>query len=339
MATVIYEGLPVRPDGAIWWKIASETGATVMFSSPTALRVLKKQDPALIHRHDLGRLRHLFLAGEPLDKPTSDWIRKELGHVNIIDNYWQTETGWPLLTLMPGAGPVSVRPGSPGFPAYGYRAQIVDASTGEPVERGQKGVLAVGLPLPPGCMTTVWRNDDVFARHYCGQFPGELMYSTFDYAMQDADGYYFILGRSDDVINVAGHRLGTREIEEAISSHPAVAEAATVGATDELKGQVIKCFVVLRQPEKYATPEGKAQIRREIEETVVSRVGGLARPAFIGIVHALPKTRSGKIVRRAILAIAEGRSTGDISTMEDASILDEIRKEVSALDEGIRATP
>ncbi len=329
MTTVVYEGLPIRPDGAIWWKIASETGATVMFSSPTAIRVLKKQDPALIQRHDLSRLRSLFLAGEPLDEPTSNWIRDALGHVSIIDNYWQTETGWPLLTLMAGAGPVQVRSGSPGFPAYGYRAQIVDQDTGEPVARGEKGVLAVSLPLPPGCMSTVWRNDDLFARHYCGQFSGKALYSTFDYAVQDAEGYYFILGRSDDVINVAGHRLGTREIEEAISSHPAIAECATVGKADELKGQVVECFVVLKQPEKYATPEAQARVKQEVEDTVVRIVGTLARPAFIGIVPMLPKTRSGKIVRRAILAIAEGRATGDLSTMEDASALDEIRKEVA----------
>jgi propionyl-CoA synthetase len=329
MSTVIYEGLPIRPDGAIWWKIASETGASVMFSSPTAIRVLKKQDPELIRRHSLAKLRHLFLAGEPLDKPTSEWIRDALGHVNIIDNYWQTETGWPILTLMPGVGLVKARPGSPGFPAYGYSAQIVNPVDGEPVPRGEKGVLAIGLPLPPGCMSTVWRNDDIFARHYCGQFPGKKMYSTFDYAVQDEDGYFFILGRSDDVINVAGHRLGTREIEEAISTHPAVAEAATVGRSDELKGQAVACFVVLKQPDRYATADAQAAVKKEIEDTVVRIVGSLARPAFIGIVPGLPKTRSGKIVRRAILAIAEGRATGDISTMEDASTLEGIRKELS----------
>lgn len=328
MATVIYEGLPVRPDGAIWWKIAADTGATVMFSSPTAIRVLKKQDPALIRRHDLSRLRHLFLAGEPLDEPTSRWIREALGHVNIIDNYWQTETGWPLLTLMAGAGPVRARAGSPGFPAYGYAAQVVDPASGEPVVRGEKGVLAVGLPLPPGCMSTIWRNDDLFARHYCGQFPGKQMYSTFDYAVEDEDGYFFILGRTDDVINVAGHRLGTREIEESLCSHPAVAEAATVGRHDELKGQAVACFVVLRQPELHASPEAQAAVKREIEETVVRQVGALARPSLIALVPALPKTRSGKIVRRAILAVAEGRATGDLSTMEDASALEAIRREV-----------
>jgi propionyl-CoA synthetase len=330
MATVIYEGIPTRPDGAIWWKIAAETGATVMFSSPTAIRVLKKQDPALIQRHNLSRLRHLFLAGEPLDEPTSTWIREALGHVNIIDNYWQTETGWPLLTLMAGSGPVRAKAGSPGFPAYGYAARVVDPTTGEPVQRGEKGVLAVGLPLPPGCMSTIWRNDDLFDRHYCGQFKGKRMYSTFDYAVQDEEGYFFILGRTDDVINVAGHRLGTREIEEAICAHPAVAEAATVGRNDELKGQAVACFVVLRQPEAYASAEAQARVKREIEETVVRQVGALARPALIALVPQLPKTRSGKIVRRAILAIAEGRSTGDLSTMEDASVLEAIRREVEA---------
>jgi len=326
MATVIYEGLPIRPDGAIWWKIAEQTKATVMFSSPTAIRTLKKQPVECIKRHDLSRLRYLFLAGEPLDEPTSLWIREALGHVEIIDNYWQTETGWPLLTLTPGAGPVKVKAGSPGFPSYGYRAQIVDAVSGEPLAAGEKGVLAVGLPLPPGCMSTVWKNDDLFAKHYCGQFPGKALYSTFDYAVQDEEGYYFILGRTDDVINVAGHRLGTREIEEAICSHPAVAEVATVGAADEIKGQVVKCFVVLKQPDQVATDA----IRKEIEATVVNTLGSIARPAFIGIVRQLPKTRSGKVVRRAILAVAEGRDPGDISTMEDQSALDGIRETLAA---------
>ncbi|HNC25132.1 MAG TPA: propionate--CoA ligase [Opitutaceae bacterium] len=329
MTTVIYEGLPTRPDGGIWWKIAADTKATVMFSSPTAIRVLKRQDPALIHRHDLSNLRHLFLAGEPLDEPTSRWIRDALGHVNIVDNYWQTETGWPILALMPGLGPVKIRPGSPGFPVYGYRAAIVDPYSGEPVPPGDKGVLALGVPLPPGCMTTVWRNDRVFAEHYCGRFPGKLAYSTFDYAVQDAEGYIRILGRSDDVLNVAGHRLGTREIEEAACTHSAVAEAAAIGRADEIKGHVIEVFVVPRQPERYESAAAQAELKQAVEAAVVQHVGALARPAFVGIVHMLPKTRSGKIVRRAILAVAEGRSTGDLSTMEDATALDEIRKEVS----------
>jgi len=329
MTTVLYEGLPIRPDGAIWWKVASESAASVMFASPTAIRVLKKQDPAFIRRHDLSRLRHLFLAGEPLDEPTSRWIRDALGHVTIVDNYWQTETGWPILTLLPGVGPVKVRPGSPGFPAYGYRVQIVDPTTGEPVPRGEKGVLTLGLPLPPGCMSTVWRNDDVFARHYCGRFPGKQLYSTFDYATQDADGYFFVLGRLDDVINVAGHRLGTREIEEAISTHPAVAETATVGKADEVKGQAVASFVVLKQPQLYADPAAEEALKQEIAEVVVRTVGSVARPSCIYIVRALPKTRSGKIVRRAIVALAEGRAPGDISTLEDDAPLEEIGRQLA----------
>jgi len=326
MATVIYEGLPICPDGAIWWKIAEQTRATVMFSSPTAIRVLKKQDPALLYRHDLSRLRHLFLAGEPLDESTSNWIRDALGHVNIVDNYWQTETGWPILTLSPGLEPIKAKPGSPGVPAYGFDVSVVDPQSGEPLAHGEKGILAVGLPLPPGCMSTVWRNDELFENHYCGQFPGKQLYSTFDYATQDDDGYYFILGRSDDVINVSGHRLGTREIEEAVCAHPAVAEVATVGVYCELKGQAVNCFVVLKQPDNFPDEASRAAIVKEIEGSVVVSLGAFARPAFIGLVKSLPKTRSGKIVRRAILAICENREVGDTSTMEDPAAMEEIRR-------------
>lgn len=330
MATVIYEGLPTRPDAAIWWKIIEQTRATAMFSSPTAIRTLKKQDPALIRRHDLSSLRQLFLAGEPLDETTFQWIRHELRPVEIIDNYWQTETGWPVLAATPGIAPTRGKAGSPGFPIYGYRVEVVAPDTGEPLPSGEKGVLAVGLPLPPGCMSTVWKNDALFERHYCGQFPGKQLYSTFDYAVQDAEGYFFVLGRTDDVINVCGHRLGTREIEEAICSHPAVAEVAVVGTADELKGQVVKCFVVLKEPARFAIDEDGAIILHELEAMVVNSLGAFARPAFIGVVPQLPKTRSGKIVRRAILAIAEGRDTGDISTMEDAAALDGIREAMAA---------
>lgn len=326
MSTVIYEGLPICPDGGIWWKIAQDTSATVMFSSPTAIRTLKKHDTSYISRHDLSRLRYLFLAGEPLDEPTAAWIQDALGHVQIIDNYWQTETGWPLLTSMPGLGPVSLKSGSPGRPAYGYNVQVVDPATGEPLPPGTKGTLAVGLPLPPGCMSTVWKKDEMFENHYCGQFPGKPLYSTFDYAVQDEDGYYYVLGRTDDVINVSGHRLGTREIEEAICSHPAVAEVAAVGAACELKGQALHCFVVLKQAERFAGQEERDLVTKEIEAAVITTMGRFARPAFIGIVKALPKTRSGKIVRRAILAVVEGRDSGDISTMEEPAALEEIRK-------------
>lgn len=325
MTTVVYEGLPTRPDGGIWWRIVEEQRASLMFTSPTAIRVLKKQDPDCIRRHDLSSLRYLYLAGEPLDEPTSRWISGALG-VPVIDNYWQTETGWPALTLLPGVGLRPIKPGSPGTAAYGYDARVVHPETGNPVPPGEKGILTFGLPLPPGCMTTVWKHDAMFARHYCGQWPEKARYSTFDYAVADADGYVFILGRTDDVINVAGHRLGTREIEETVCRHPAVAECATVGVADEVKGQHVACFVVLRQPDQFPDDAARLAVRREIEATVIKTLGALARPAFLGLVKALPKTRSGKVLRRAIQAVAEGREAGDLSTMEDPTALEGVRE-------------
>jgi propionyl-CoA synthetase len=324
MQTVLYEGLPIRPDGSIWWRIVERYKASVMFTSPTAIRVLKRQDPAYLQKHDTSSLERLYLAGEPLDEPTWEWISKAL-KIPVLDNYWQTETGWPILALLPKVEPPQIRPGSPGIALFGYDAKIVDPQTGEELPRGQKGILTLGLPLPPGCMPTVWKNDDLFEKHYCGRFPGKLLYSTFDYAVQDKDGYFFILGRSDDVINVAGHRLGTREIEETVSSHPAVAEVATVGASDPVKGQAVHCFVVLKNPDAFATPEDQARLRSEIESVVVERLGAFSRPSAIYLVRALPKTRSGKILRRAILAAAERRDTGDLSTLEDPLALDAIK--------------
>jgi propionyl-CoA synthetase len=325
MQTILYEGLPTRPDGGIWWRIVEKYGVSVMFTSPTAIRVLKRQDPEYLRKYDTSRLQRLYLAGEPLDETTWDWIGGAL-QVPILDNYWQTETGWPVLALLPGVEPPEIRPGSPGIALYGYDAKIVDSASGETLPHGEKGVLAIGLPLPPGCMPTVWKNDELFEHHYCGQFPGKQIYSTFDYATQDEDGYFFILGRSDDVINVSGHRLGTREIEETVSSHPAVAEVATVGASDELKGQSVHCFVVLKKPGDFCSLEAEAALKREIESTVVQNFGSFARPSGIYLIRALPKTRSGKILRRAILAAAQGRDPGDLSTLEDPLALDAIKE-------------
>jgi propionyl-CoA synthetase len=325
MQSVLYEGLPIRPDGGIWWRIVEKYGVSVMFTSPTAIRVLKRQDPEYLRKYNTSSLQRLYLAGEPLDEPTWAWIGDAL-RIPILDNYWQTETGWPVLALLPGVEPPQIRPGSPGIALYGYDAKIVDPSTGKTLLPGEKGVLAIGLPLPPGCMPTVWKNDELFERHYCGRFPGQQLYSTFDYATQDEDGYFFLLGRSDDVINVSGHRLGSREIEETISSHPAVAEVATVGASDELRGQSVHCFVVLKKPGDFSSPEAEAALKREIENTVAQNLGAFARPSATYIVRALPKTRSGKILRRAILAAAEGRETGDLSTLEDPVALDALKE-------------
>src|SRR5689334_17229348 len=219
MTTIMYEGVPIRPDAGVWWKIVQDYKVAVMFSAPTAVRVLKKHDVSLIRRHDLTSLKHLFLAGEPLDEPTHRWIAKALGRP-VIDHYWQTETGWPLLSAHPGVDQTPIKMGSPSFPVYGYDVHLLHEQTGKPVPDGEKGVVAIAPPLPPGCMSTVWGDDARFVNTYFRDFKDQLIYSTFDWGIRDNDGYYFILGRTDDVINVAGHRLGTREIEEAVNMHP-----------------------------------------------------------------------------------------------------------------------
>ncbi|HSM22260.1 MAG TPA: propionate--CoA ligase [Rubrivivax sp.] len=324
MATIMYEGLPTRPDAAIWWSLVEKYKVTSMFSAPTAVRVLKKQDPAALKKHDLSSLRALFLAGEPLDETTAQWIAESLGRP-IIDNYWQTETGWPILSLCNGVEPAPSKFGSPGKAVYGYDVKLIDESTGEELTgAGQKGVVAIEGPLPPGCMQTVWRDDERFVKTYWKSIPGRLIYSTFDWGIRDEDGYYFILGRTDDVINVAGHRLGTREIEESISSHPAVAEVAVVGVADNLKGQVAMAFAVLKDPSRAATPEAALALEGEIMKVVDGQLGAVARPARVRFVSALPKTRSGKMLRRAIQAVCEQRDPGDLTTIEDPSALQQI---------------
>jgi propionyl-CoA synthetase len=325
MATIMYEGVPIRPDPAIWWSLVEKYKVSVMFSAPTAVRVLKKYDSSFIKKHDLSSLKALFLAGEPLDEPTANWIAEELGRP-IIDNYWQTETGWPILSICNGVEPKAARFGSPGLPVYGYNVKLVDDATGEDLhEANRKGVLAVEGPLPPGCMQTVWRNDERFISSYWRTVPNRLIYSTSDWALRDEDGYYFILGRTDDVINVAGHRLGTREIEESISSHAAVAEVAVVGVADQLKGQVAMAFAVLKDAGLAESADGARALEGEIMKLVDAQLGAVARPARVRFVTLLPKTRSGKLLRRAIQAVCEGRDPGDLTTIDDPSALRQIQ--------------
>jgi len=324
MATILYEGLPTRPDAAVWWSLVEKFKVTVMFSAPTAVRVLKKQDPAALTRHDLSSLRALFLAGEPLDEPTARWIADALGKP-IIDNYWQTETGWPVLTVANGVEPMASRYGSPGKAMYGYDVKLLDEATGaELTGPNQKGVVVIEGPLPPGCMQTVWRDDARFVKTYWQSVPGKLVYSTFDWGIRDDDGYFFILGRTDDVINVAGHRLGTREIEESISSHTSVAEVAVVGVADALKGQVAMAFVVLRDASLADTPEAALKLEGQIMKVVDEQLGAVARPARVRFVSVLPKTRSGKLLRRAMQAVCEGRDPGDLTTIEDPAALQQL---------------
>jgi propionyl-CoA synthetase len=325
MATIMYEGLPTRPDAGIWWSLVEKYKVTVMFSAPTAVRVLKKQDPAFLTKYDLSSLRALFLAGEPLDEPTAKWIADSL-RKPIIDNYWQTETGWPILTIANGVEKRPSKFGSPGVAMYGYDVRLIDETTGEEVKApNQKGVVAIAGPLPPGCMQTVWRDDARFVKTYWQSIPGQQLYSTFDWGIQDEDGYFFILGRTDDVINVAGHRLGTREIEESICSHPAVAEVAVVGVADQLKGQVAMAFAVLKDANAAADPAARLKLEGEVMKTVDSQLGAVARPARIHFVTLLPKTRSGKMLRRAIQAVCEQRDPGDLTTMDDPTALQQIR--------------
>ena len=322
--TIMYDGVPIRPDAGVWWNIVQQYKVKVMFSSPTAIRVLKKQDASFLKKYDLTSLKYLFLAGEPLDQPTSDWIEKGLG-VKVIDNYWQTETGWPILSAEPGIEETPRKLGSPSFASYGYQLKLKHEETGKPVGPDEKGVLCIVPPLPPGCMSTIWGDDARFVKTYFSQFKDEQVYTTFDWATCDADGYYFIMGRTDDVINVAGHRLGTREIEEAVQNHPNIAEVAVVGVADALKGQVPVAFAVVKDVSKTATPELAAAHEKEIMATVDRELGAIARPSRVYFVNVLPKTRSGKLLRRAIQALCEGRDTGDLTTIEDPTALEVMR--------------
>jgi len=320
--SLLYEGLPTHPDPGIWWQLCAEHGVRTMFSSPTAIRVLKKQDPAWLKKHDLSGLRWLFLAGEPLDEPTAKWISTGLGKP-VIDNYWQTETGWPVLCLQPGLDLKPVKFGSPGLPNFGYRLRVINEVSGDEAGPDEKGVLVIQPPLPPGCLTTIWGDDARFLKSYFSHFR-ELLYSSLDWAIRDRDGYFFILGRTDDVINVAGHRLGTREIEEAVSTHPAVAEVAAIGAADEIKGQVPVVFATLRNAA--ADADAREAAAAGMVERVTAMLGGVARPARVYVVNVLPKTRSGKLVRRSLLALTQQTDPGDLSTLDDPNALEEIKR-------------
>ncbi len=325
MATIMYEGLPTRPDAGIWWSLVEKYKVSVMFTAPTAARVLKKQDPAYLSKYDLGSLKALFLAGEPLDEPTATWIADAI-QKPIIDNYWQTETGWPIMAICNGVEAAPTKFGSPGKAVYGYDIKLIDETTGEEIhEANKKGVIAVEGPLPPGCLQTIWGDDARYVKTYWSSIHNRVMYSTFDWGVKDEDGYFFILGRTDDVINVAGHRLGTREIEESVSSHPNVAEVAVVGVADSIKGQVAVAFVVLKDQSLTATEDGTRQQELDIMHRVDEQLGAVARPAHVRFVHTLPKTRSGKLLRRAIQAVCEGRDPGDLTTMDDPAALQQIK--------------
>nr|MDO8110823.1 acetate--CoA ligase [Candidatus Sigynarchaeota archaeon] len=326
ITSVIYEGTPIYPDPGIWFRIIEKYKINRMFTSPTAFRVLKKFDEKFITERNLSTLKVIFLAGEPLDAPTWEWATRVTKNIPIIDHYWQTESGWAILTNPWGVEQIKIKPGSPTFPAWGWNLKVIDQA-GKDMPDGEKGFLVGVPPTPPGCLMTIYGDDERYDIAYFKQFPG-FVYATGDYAIKDKDGYYFVLGRADEVIKVAGHRLGTREIEEAILGHPAVAEVCTIGIEDKEKGQIPVAMVVLKEGK---TPSDA--LKTEINNTVRNNVGAIASVHDIKFVMKLPKTRSGKIIRRVVKALFEGKPLGDLSTIEDGTSVDEIREAIKGMGE------
>ncbi|BDH45842.1 propionate--CoA ligase [Salmonella enterica subsp. enterica serovar Choleraesuis] len=324
MGTIVCEGLPTWPDCGVWWRIVERYQVKRLFCAPTAIRVLKKYPTAQIQQYDISSLQTIYLAGEPLDAPTASWVTETLG-VPAIDNYWQTETGWPILGIARGVDDRPLRIGSPGVPVYGYQVELINEQSGERCTTGQKGMLTIAGPLPPGCIQTIWGDDERYLQTYWSHFDPPR-YTTFDWGVRDEDGYYFILGRSDDVINIAGHRLGTREIEESVSRSAGVAEVAVVGVRCPLKGQVAVAFVVPKVQDCLDFPDSATREATIIRELVDNQVGAIARPAQIWFVAALPKTRSGKLLRRTLQALCEGEEPGDLSTLDDPTVLTSIHQ-------------
>ncbi|UCE13739.1 MAG: acetate--CoA ligase [Candidatus Heimdallarchaeota archaeon] len=313
--TVLYEGTPIHPDPAAWWRVIEKYGVTVVFSAPTALRILVKFPLKWIEERDLSSLRYFFLAGEPLDEPTYHWAKKTL-NTKIIDHYWQTESGWSILTGR-CIEDLPVKPGTAGVAALGYDLLVVDEK-GNEMPNGEKGTLVSRAPLPPGTLLTVYGDDERYKKTYWEVFPGKRFYYTGDYAIKDEEGYFKVLGRADEIIKIAGHRLGTREIEEAVSSHEAVAETSCIGVEDPIKGTVVIAFVVLKQGF-----DPSDELKREIIHIVRRDIGPIAAPKAVEVVKMLPKTRSGKIMRRIMKGVYEGKKLGDLSTIEDdTSILE-----------------
>ncbi len=318
-ATVVYEGKPVgTPDAAAFWRVIAEHGVKALFTAPTAIRAIRREDPqgALIAGHDISSLRTLFLAGERLDPDTYHWATGALG-VPVVDNWWQTETGWPIAANPRGLEALPLKEGSPSVAVPGYDVRVLDGS-GVEVEPGAEGNIVIRLPLPPGTLPTLWGDDDRYVNSYLSAFPG--YYTTGDGGYKDADGYLYVLGRTDDVINVAGHRLSTGVMEAVVASHPAVAECAVIGVADDLKGQAPRALVVLKSGVQIDPDELTAQIVAAVRE----RVGPVAAFKEVVIVPGLPKTRSGKILRRTMRNIADGRDEPVPSTIEDMGVLDVI---------------
>ena len=324
--SIVFEGKPVgTPDAGTFWRVISEHKVVTLFTAPTAFRAIKKEDPkgTFISQYDLNYFRTLFLAGERADPDTINWAEEKL-KVPVIDNWWQTETGWPICSNPLGLGLLPVKHGSPTVPMPGYHIDVLDEH-GEPVaSAGDSGTLAIKLPLPPSCLPTLWNNDDRFRESYISEFPG--YYSTSDAGYVDADGYVFVMARTDDVINVAGHRLSTGQLEEVVATHNDVAECAVVGIADKLKGQIPVGFVVVNA----GAASDEKKIEAEVIDLVRNTVGPVAAFKTVLIVQRLPKTRSGKILRGTMRAIADGEEWKMPATIDDPASLDEIKAALQA---------
>ncbi len=317
--TVMYEGKPVgTPDAGAFWRVCAQHRVRVLFTAPTALRAIKQQDPEarLLAEYDLSRLEALYLAGERCDPPTAIWAAEKL-RIPVVDHWWQTETGWAITAGFRGLGLFPAKPGAGGRPSPGYDVQVLD-DAGAVLPRGESGNLAIRLPMPPGCAPTLWRDDEGYRRAYLADFPG--WYRTGDAGIIDADGDVSVMGRTDDIINVAGHRLSTGAMEEVLASHPAVAECAVVGAADAIKGQTPLGMVVL----KSGVTTEPATILKELVALVRERIGPVAAFREVHVVARLPKTRSGKILRASLRRIADGQPAAAPPTIDDPAILDEI---------------
>ncbi len=318
--TVLYEGKPVgTPDAGQFWRVVADHGARSMFTAPTAFRAIKKEDPngEYAAKYDLSSLKYLYLAGERLDPETYHWASDLLG-IPVIDHWWQTETGWPIVANPAGIELLPIKPGSPTKPLPGWDVQVLDSS-GKKVEDGTDGAIVVKLPMPPGSLPTLWNDDARFVASYMTAFEG--YYLTGDGGRIDEDGYVYVMGRTDDVINVAGHRLSTGGMEEVLASHPDVAECAVIGVADPMKGQIPRGFVVL----KAGVERDEDELRAELVQLVRSRIGAVASLRDVAVVAGLPKTRSGKILRKTMRGIADGADEPVPSTIENVGVLDAMR--------------
>lgn len=318
--TVVYEGKPVgTPDAGAFWRVIADHGVKALFTAPTAFRAIKRVDPEAgeLAEHDTSCLRSLFLAGERLDPETYHWAVEKLG-VPVVDHWWQTETGWPICANPRGLEPVEPKAGSASLPVAGYDVRILDQSGAE-VARGQEGAICLKLPMPPGTLTTLWGDDERFRESYLSRYPGH--YLSGDSGYVDEDGYVFVMGRTDDVINVAGHRLSTGSIEAVLAAHPAVAECAVIGVHDQLKGQVPRGFVVL----KSGADVDPDRLREELVDSVREQIGPVAALRSVEVVDGLPKTRSGKVLRKSMREIADTGDTAAPSTIEDPAVLEDLR--------------